>query len=151
MFTKIFLVKFTLFWHTYKRKKALLYHKILLHLYFLRFLRFFPVLSSASPQVRLHPHNLLLLLPDDGAQAGQQGGLIAPGVWSHAVIQTWQLVQQRLLVLWTRQQLLLRLAVALQLWPGSIGGINYINYNLWLFVDQFFVCGCGFLFTTLQM
>lgn len=57
------------------------------------------MLSSGSPQVRLHPHDLLLLLPDDGAQAGQQGGLVAPRVRSHAVIQTRQLVQQRLLAL----------------------------------------------------
>lgn len=70
-----------------------------LNLYFAAFLIFYPILSSASPQVRLHPHNLLLLLPDDGAQAGQQGGLITPGVRSHAVIETRQLVQQRLLVL----------------------------------------------------
>lgn len=76
-------------------------------MYIFCFVRFRSVLSSASPQVRLHPDNLLLLLPDDGAQAGQQGRLVTPGVWSHAVIETWQLVQQRLLAPRTRQQLLL--------------------------------------------
>lgn len=70
-----------------------------LNLYFAAFLIFQPFLSSASPQVRLHPHDLLLLLPDDGAQAVQQGGLITPGVRGHTVIETRQLVQQRLLVL----------------------------------------------------
>lgn len=43
-------------------------------------------LCSASPQVRLHPDDLLLLLPDDGTQAGQEGRLITPGVWSYTVI-----------------------------------------------------------------
>lgn len=70
---------------------------------------------AASPQVRLYPDNLLLLLPDDAAQAGQQRVLIAPGVRGQAVVQTRQLVQQRLLTLGARQQLLLRLAVTLQL------------------------------------
>lgn len=72
-----------------------------------------------SPQVRLHPDDLPLLLPDDGAEAGQQGVPVTPGVWSHAVIQAWQLVQQRLLALWTCKQLFLRLPATLQLWPAK--------------------------------
>lgn len=74
---------------------------------------------AASPQIRLHPNDLLLLLPDDAAQAGQQWVLIAPGVRGQAVVQTRQLVQQRLLALWTRQQLLLWPAVTLELWPDK--------------------------------
>lgn len=106
-----------------------------LNLYFLTFLN--PILSSASPQVRLHPHDLLLLLPDDGAQSGQQWGLITPGVRSHAVIETRQLVQQRLLVLWTCQQLLLRLAVALQLWPRNVNDMNH-SFSQCLHVSSLF-------------
>lgn len=74
-------------------------------------------LSSVLPQVRLRPDDLLLLLPNDGAQVGQQRVLVTPGVLRHAVIQAGQLVQQRLLAPRTRQQLLLRLAVTLQLGP----------------------------------
>lgn len=66
MFTPIFLVKFILFRHILKKEIMNLF--------------------VFSPQVRLHPHNLLLFLPDDGAQAGQQGSLVTPGVWRHAVI-----------------------------------------------------------------
>lgn len=77
------------------------------------------VSALVLPQVRLHPHDPLLLFPDDGAQTGQQGGLVAPGVWIHTVVQTRQLVQQRLLVLGTGQQLLLGLALALQLGPAN--------------------------------
>lgn len=80
MFTKISLVK-------------------LIHIYI--YIIFFLSISLplSSPQVRLHPDYLPLLLPDDGAEAGQQGVVVTPGVWSHAVIQTRQLVQQRLLAL----------------------------------------------------
>lgn len=77
------------------------------------------LIFAVSPQVGLHPDDLLLLLPDDGAQAGQQGALVTPGVWSHAAIQTRQLVQKRLLAPGARQQLLLPLAVALQLGPAE--------------------------------
>lgn len=74
---------------------------------------------DASPQVRLHPHDLLLLLPDDAAQAGQQRAVVAPRLWSQAVVETRQLVQQRLLTLGAGQQLLLRLAATLQLGPAE--------------------------------
>lgn len=123
MFTKILIVKLNIFLTSPLRY----YHTFL---YFSYLLGFFSVVSCASPQVGLHPHDLLLLLPDDGAQAAQQGGLVTPGVGGHAVIQAGQLVQQRLLAPRTRQQTLLWLVVALQLWPGSVGGMNSINKKI---------------------
>lgn len=95
-------ISYTLKYHGY----ILMFTKIslvkLIHIYVQIYLyNFFLSISLplSSPQVWLHPDNLPLLLPDDGAEAGQQRVVVTPGVWSHAVIQTRQLVQQRLLAL----------------------------------------------------
>lgn len=74
-----------------------------------------------SPQIRLHPHNLLLLLPDDGAQGGEQSGFVVPCVRADAAVEAGQLVQQGLLAARTLQQLLLRPAQTLHLRPGQEG------------------------------